>query len=162
MAAIPCMFCATRCGVQRPDLHEDALALWGCGQMQRADVQALLDQSVSVFDRAVEVRQTPTPFGFTIRAHLRPYLIEATQEMIDEGRHREAVFWIVTLVSEAYLVLQNDAPAAEQPVFAAQLQALLTTLGYTSAAAWDARVGAAERLAQQVFALTAQRYPDSQ
>ena len=50
--------------------------------------------------------------------------------MIDEGKHREATFWIITLVTEAYLVLQNDAPDAEKPVFAAQLQALLATLGY--------------------------------
>ena len=135
----------------RPDLHEAVLTLWGSAHLSRADVQAMLGQSVVVFDRSVELYQTPTPFGFTIRAHLRPYLAEATQEMIDEGKHREAVFWIVTLVTEAYLVLQNDAPDAEKPVFAAQLQALLAALGYTSAELWAERVVAAEHLAAEIY-----------
>jgi hypothetical protein len=134
----------------RPDLHEAALALWGSAHMSRADVQAMLEQSVVAFDRSVEVYHTPTPFGFTISAHLRPYLAEATQEMIDEGNHREATFWIMTLVTESYLVLQNDAPEAEKPVFAAQIEALLAALGYTSAASWAERVAAAERLTQEV------------
>ncbi len=135
----------------RPDLHEAVLTLWGSAHMSRADVQAMLDQSVVAFDRSVELYQTPTPFGFTIRAHLRPYLADATQELIDEGKHREAVFWIVTLVTEAYLVLQNDAPDAEKPVFAAQLQALLAALGYTSAELWAERVATAERLAAEIY-----------
>ena len=71
----------------RADLHEAALKVWGSAHMSRANVQAMLDQSVAVFDRSVEVYHTPTPYGFTIRAHLRPYLAEATQEMIDEGKH---------------------------------------------------------------------------
>ena len=106
--------------------------------MSRADVEAMLDQSVIAFDRSVEVYHTPTPYGFTIRPHLRPYLAEATQEMIDEGNHREAMFWISALAGESYLVLQNDAPDGEKPIFAAQLQTIHAALGYadTSADAW--------------------------
>lgn len=138
----------------RSDLHEVALTVWGSAHMTRADVQAMLAQSVVAFDRAVEVFQTPTPFGFTIRAHLRPYLIEATQEMIDEGNHREATFWIMTLVTECYLVLQNDAPDREKLVFAAQLHAMLAALGYASAEAWAERVAAAERLTRAIYPIT--------
>ncbi len=84
----------------RSDLHEAALTLFGSAHMSRADVEAMLDQSVIAFDRSVEVYHTPTPYGFTIRPHLRPYLAEATQEMIDEGNHREAMFWISALAGE--------------------------------------------------------------
>jgi hypothetical protein len=136
----------------RPDLHEAALTLMGCAHMSRADVQALLDQTVLAFERAVEVYQTPISFGFTMRAHLRPYVAEATQEMIDEGNHREAMFWISCL-DTPYLVLQNDAPDAEKPVVAAQLQAILAALGYTSAEAWAERVVAAEQLTQEISAI---------
>ena len=136
----------------RPDLHEAALALMGCTHMGRADVQALLDQSVIAFERAVAVYQTPIPFGFMMRAHLRPYVADATQEMIDEGNHREAMFWI-SCHDTPYLVLQNDAPDAEKPVFAAQLQAMLAALGYTSAEAWAERVAAAERLTQEIYSI---------
>lgn len=137
----------------RPDLQEAALALWGSAHMGRDEVQAMLAQSLAAFDRSVEVYRTPTPFGFTIKAHLRPYLAEASQELIDEGLHREAVFWIITLASESYLVLQNDAPAEERPLFAAQLEAMLAALGHTSAERWAERAAAAQRLTAEVFAI---------
>jgi hypothetical protein len=139
----------------RPELHEDALALWGAAHVSRSDVQAMLDQSVIAFDRSVEVYRTPTPYGFTIRAHLRPYLLDATEELINEGQYREATFWIMTLVTESYLVLQNDAPEDEKPVFAAQLETMLETLGYTSIDAWGARIALAERLTQHITAVVA-------
>jgi hypothetical protein len=140
----------------RSDLHEAALTLFGCAHMSREDVQAMLDRSVVAFDRSVEVYRTPTPYGFTIRPHLRPYLAEATREMIDEGNHREAMFWISALAGESYLVLQNDAPDEEKPGFAGQLQAMYAALGYTdtSAEAWEERVGFAERLAQEIYCIT--------
>ena len=105
------------------------------------------------FDRSVEVYHTPTPYGFTIRPHLRPYLSEATQEMIDEGNHREAMFWISALAGESYLVLQNDAPEEEKPEFAAQLRAMYVALGYadTPADVWAARGASAEHLAHEIY-----------
>jgi hypothetical protein len=137
----------------RSDLHEAALTLFGSAHMSRTDVQAMLDRSVLAFDRSVEVYQTPTPYGFTIRPHLRPYLTEATQEMIDEGNHREAMFWIMALAGESYLILQNDAPAVEKPEFAAQLQAMHDALGYTSTEAWAERLDSAERLAKEIYSI---------
>jgi hypothetical protein len=139
----------------RLDLHEAALTLFGSAQMGRADVQAMLDRSVVAFDRSVEVYKTPTPYGFTIRPHLRSYLSAATQEMIDEGNHREAMFWIAALAGESYLVLQNDASDDEKPAFAAQLQAMHAALGYAhpSAEAWAERVASAERLAREIYGI---------
>ena len=134
----------------RADLHAAALTLMGSASMSPADVQALLDQTISAFDRAAEVNQTPIPYGFAIRPHLRPYYVEATLELIDEGNHREAVYWISCL-DTAYFVLQHDAPEAEQPMFAAQLHAFYDALGYTSAELWAERVVAAERLATEIY-----------
>jgi hypothetical protein len=70
--------------------------------------------------------------------------------MIDEGNHREAIFWI-TCLDTAYIVLQNDAPAVEKPGFAAQFQAMHDALGYTSAETWAERVDAAACLAQEIY-----------
>ena len=139
----------------RFDLREAVLTLFGSARMSAADVQSMLDRSVVAFDRSVEVYKTPTPFGFTIRPHLRPYLAEATQEMIDEGNHREAMYWIAALAGESYLVLQNDAPGAEKREAAAQLQAMYAALGYadTPVEAWEERVASAERVAQEIYRL---------
>jgi len=134
----------------RTDLHEAALILMGSASMSRADVHVIHDQIVSAFDRAAAVNQTPIPYGFAIRPHLRPYYVEATLELIDEGNHREAVYWIACL-DTAYFVLQHDAPDAEKPGFAAELHALYAALGYTSDAVWAARVDTAERLAPEIY-----------
>lgn len=134
----------------RLDLHEAALNVMGSAQMSRAEVQAMIDQSVLAFDRAVEVFRTPIEFGFMMRPYMRPYLAEATQEMIDEGNHREAMFWI-SCFDTPYLVLQNDAPDTEKPAFAAQLHAMRVALGYTSVEAWEKRVAAAKHLTQEIY-----------
>jgi hypothetical protein len=73
--------------------------------------------------------------------------------MIDEGNHREAVFWISALAGESYLVLQNDAPEEEKPEFAAQLRAMHIALGYagTPADVWTERVASADHLAHEIY-----------
>jgi hypothetical protein len=134
----------------RPELNEMALAVMGSAHMSRADVEAMLDQTTLAFDRAVEVYQTTIPFGFALRSHVRPYHVEGTLEMIDEGSHREAMFWISCL-DTAYLALQNDAPDAEKPVFAAQFQAMHTALGNNSGEMWAERVKTATRLVSEIY-----------
>jgi hypothetical protein len=134
----------------RADLHEAALSIMGSAQLSVSDVHALHNQIIGAFDRAAAVNQTPIPYGFAIQAHLRPYYVDATLELIEEGNHREAVYWISCL-DTAYFVLQNDALDSEKPGFAAQLHALYAALGYTSDAAWAARVETAERLVPEIY-----------
>jgi hypothetical protein len=146
----------------RADLQETALAVMGAAALDVAAVERLLAQTMATFDRAAAVNRTPIPYGFAIQPHLRPYYLEGTREMIDQGLHREAVFWIACL-DTAYFVLENDAPAAEKAGFAAQLRELYDSLGYTSAAAWGQRVAAAEGLAAEIYQLAdaiAARRPD--
>jgi hypothetical protein len=135
----------------RPDLHEGVLRVWVSADMSRADVQAMLDQSVAAFSRSVEVYRTPTPYGFTIKPHLRPYLLDASQEMIDEGHYREATFWIMTLATESYLVLHNDAPEEERPAYAEELRRMFAALGYMSTETWAERISSAESLTREVY-----------
>jgi hypothetical protein len=134
----------------RPDLNEVALTVMGSVHMSRADVLATLDQTMIAYDRAVEVYQTSIPYGFALRAHIRPYYVDGAMEMIDEGNHREAVYWISCL-DTAYLSLRHDAPDAEKPVFAAQFQAMQVALGNTSAQVWAERVNNAARLAAEIY-----------
>lgn len=136
------------------DLQEAALEVMGSAGLEVAAVERLLDQTIDSFDRAAAVRRTPVAYGFAIQPHLRPYYLEGTREMIAQGLHREAVFWIACL-DTAYAVLENDAPAAERPLFAARLQAFYATLGLLADQAWPARVAAAERLAAALFPLAA-------
>ncbi|HEY1013831.1 MAG TPA: hypothetical protein VGE07_14060, partial [Herpetosiphonaceae bacterium] len=138
----------------RADLHERALAVMGSADLGAAQVERLLADALAAFDRAVVVKRTPVPYGFAIQAHLRPYYLAGSREMIDQGLHREAMFWIACL-DPAYHILANDAPPAEQPAFAAQFAALCAALGYDSDAAWPARVEAAALLTGEIAALAA-------
>lgn len=150
-------------GHGRADLHEAALGIMGSAALDAPAVERLLDRTIAAFDRAAAVNRTPIPYGFTIQPHLRPYYLEGSREMIAEGLHREAVFWIGCL-DVAYVVLANDAPEAEQPGFAAELSELYALLGYDSATAWTARLAAAERLAAEIGLLAAKRsalHPDA-
>src|SRR5262249_36536261 len=78
----------------RRDLHEAVLQLLGWAHLRRAEVEAYLGDCALAFDRAVAVTRTPVPFQFKLKPHVRPYIIAGAQEMIDQGYHREAMFWI--------------------------------------------------------------------
>jgi len=135
----------------RRDVFERVLDVWGSACMQRSDVEAMLARSAAAFDRAVEVYTTPIAMGFVLRPHLRPYFVQGTQEMIEQGQHREAVYWIMAMGADAYLALLNDAPDAEKPAFATELRALHEALGYTSPEAWALKVQQVDRLTHDVF-----------
>lgn len=139
--------------LNRPDLHERALALWGSAHLTQAEVELMLDQCAAAFSRAVALYQTPIPYGFMLRPYMRPYLVDGAREMIAQGYVREATFWILAMGADAYLVLSNDAPEPEKSTFAAEMAAMEAALGYSTPAAWDARILAAETLAAEIFRL---------
>lgn len=95
-------------------LHEEALQVWGAANMTREQVDSLLVKTATIFDRALEVRRTPTPFSYKLKPHLRPYFIEGSREMIEAGDHREATFWILAGLGTGYVTLLIDAPDEEK------------------------------------------------
>lgn len=139
----------------RPDLLEEALQVMGSASMTEVGVRALLDDALNGVARAAQVYQTPIPYGFALRTHLLPYYREGALEMIDEGQHREAMYW-VSCLDTAYLALANDAPDAEKPLWAQRLGRLYASLGLTDDAAWPARVALAESLTRAISLLANQ------
>ena len=131
------------------DLHEEILAGYGSIHMGKAEVQAYLLDCVAAFDKAVEVTRTPFPFQFKLHPHVKPYFIEGSREMIEEGYHREAVPWIAagTLIS-AYAI-QLDAPEDEKPPFLAAAYKLLSALRLTSPEDIELRVQQAKALTER-------------
>ncbi len=135
----------------RLDLHERALTVWGSAGMGADAVQATLDDAAVAFDRAVALKHTPAPYDFKIQAHLRPYMVDAGQALIDEGFPREAMFWIALTHWLSTSVLHNDAPADQQPHFDDQARGLNAMLGFSAEAAWPRRIALAEQLTQEIF-----------
>ena len=135
----------------RLDLHEEALEVCGVAYLSRAEVEALLRDMALAFDRAVEVKKTPAMHSWKLQPYLRPYAVEGSQEMIDEGHYREAVFWIALPHVTAHLVLQNDAPEAEKSMFQTSFDHLLDHLDLRMPRNWPERVQCARILAQKIF-----------
>jgi hypothetical protein len=102
-------------GQGRLDLHERLLAVIGVAHLSREQVECALRDAAEVFDIAVRVKRTPHPFGHKMYAHLRPYLVEGTQEMIREGYHREAAGWVMAYYASSIQIIQTDAPSQLTP-----------------------------------------------
>ncbi|MGE3267596.1 MAG: hypothetical protein AB7P40_02540, partial [Chloroflexota bacterium] len=79
----------------RLDIYERLLEQLGCGQMTPARVSEHLEALADVFDTASAVGRTPYAFLSDISRVARPISIDGSQELIAQGNHREAVFWIV-------------------------------------------------------------------
>jgi hypothetical protein len=137
----------------RPQLHETVLDVFGCVHMDRSQVEAVHRSAITAFDRAVEVYRTPCPYGFKLQSHVRPYFVAATQAMIDEGYHREAMGWIWFVHWVANTALQNDAPAAEKSRFQAGFDDLLRELGLLAPEDWPSRLREARALVDTVFGI---------
>jgi hypothetical protein len=137
----------------RLDLYDDLLALLGVKDVNRDRAQHFLDEGAKAFDRAVQIRRTPIPFGHKLHPHLRPYFVETCQGMIDEGYHREALGWTTPFVLATTDVIKFDGDEAEKPPYAALQLSLLETLGLADEDAREARFAQATALYDQYFAL---------
>jgi hypothetical protein len=133
------------------ELHEVALRLLGVAYMDRRQVEAYLDDCAAAFDCATTVTRTPVMFQFKFQPHVRPYIIEGAREMIEQGCHREAMFWITGFLVFANAAIQADAPAVERRAFQARVDRLVADLGLRTSADVVARAAAAGDLAQAIF-----------
>ncbi len=134
--------------LRRADLHEQILKLWGSADLTRSEVQTLLDRSILVFDLAVVVHKTPVPVDFKLKPHLRPYFLDASQEMIDEGHYREATFWIALPAIIGSLAIMADGTEGDKIIADALARDFYNCHGITSTVDIDARVPPARSLAK--------------
>lgn len=119
----------------RPDLHEATLDLLGLAPVGRAEAETALAECASLFDRAIEVqREEPC-----LKPHTRPNVIDASQEMIEAGDHREAMYWIYAQMIRAITVIQAWGSAEDRKWSWNSAAQLLTRMRVTAP-------GAAEEL----------------
>ena len=114
------------------DFYETLLEMLGCAQMSRVCVEHHLSALTDVFDVAKAVVKTPFFFASDISDIARPIAIDGSQEMIEHGYHREAIFWMVATYSRCQKVLYHDVPVEIQDRFSPRYRQLLDDLGITS------------------------------
>ncbi|AEI67789.1 hypothetical protein [Corallococcus macrosporus] len=124
----------------RADLHEEALALLGSAHLSREEVEQFLAHFDEAFELAVRVKRKPIHYDFKFQRHLRPYYVDGTREMLREGRHREAIYWIIGYCYQAWLVLLNDAPEALQQPHLERLVSFFEKLDVLPTSDWASRL----------------------
>lgn len=116
----------------RLDFHETLLELFGCRDMAPSQVGHHLDALAEVFDVAKTVAQTPFFFSSDISDAARPIAIDGSWDLINQGYHREAVFWIVATYCRCLKILAHDASAAVLERYSLGLRELVADLGIES------------------------------
>jgi len=119
--------------------------------MSKAQVEAYLPDCAATFDKAVEVTRTPFPLKFKLHPHVKPYFIEGSREMIEEGYHHEAVLWIAAGTMISTYAIQLDAPEDDKPRFLAAANKLLSDLRLATPEEIESRVQEAKELTEHVF-----------
>jgi hypothetical protein len=114
------------------DFYETLLDLLGCAQISRARVEQHLAALAEVFDVTKTVIKTPFFFASDLSDSARPIVIDGSRTLIEEGLHREAIFWMVATYSRCQKVLHHDASIELQEQFDSGYRRLLVDLGVTS------------------------------
>jgi hypothetical protein len=115
----------------RLDIHEELLDLLGSANLSRPQVERHLATMTEAFDAAKSVIRTPVFFATDLSDVARPIAIDGTQEMIERGFYREAMFWIAATWSRCQHVFSVDAPEMQER-FEPAYRAMLADLGITS------------------------------
>jgi hypothetical protein len=116
----------------RLDVYEELLSMLGCADWTRAQTERHLAAMTVAFEAAREVIRSPFFYAADISDVGRPVAIDGSQELIDAGYHREAVFWITATYSRCQAVLFHDAPDSMRNQFSPGYRALLGDLGIQS------------------------------
>jgi hypothetical protein len=138
---------------RQPPFYTTLLAMLGCAQLSRAQVERHMAALAAAFDAAKEVIKTPFFFAADLSDQARPIAIDGSWEMIARGDHREAIFWMVATYSRCQKVLFHDAPTAMQEKFTPAYRRLLGDLGITAFADLQRRGEQVTELLPQVWAV---------
>ncbi|WP_219834564.1 hypothetical protein [Paenibacillus sp. R14(2021)] len=115
------------------ELYSEFMRLLGCTNLTPERAEAHLDELSCTFDLAAAAGRTPFFFSSDITPAARSIAIDGSRALIQDGSHREAVFWIIATFARCHKILAADAPgwhAERLPAF----QAAIAELGITSTA----------------------------
>ena len=113
------------------DFHEELLALLGCAGMTPPRIEHHLNAMTEAFDAAKAVVKTPVFFASDISDLARPIAVDGSRELVEQGLHREAVFWIAVTYARCQQIFYEDAPGLHEQ-FLPGFQALLADLDITA------------------------------
>lgn len=136
------------------DFYPDLLELLGCVHLPARRVEHHLRALAETFDATVAVSRSEFFFGTDITPLARPIAIGGSQQLIDRGRHREAMFWIVATFARCHMTLATDAPRSTRTELVPAFEAVLADLGLASTEDLLRRAGDVTRFLPRVWEIT--------
>ena len=136
--------------LQRTELYETLLRLFGCADFTSEQVSHHLDQLSQVFDAACEVDKPGYRFAGDISASSRAIAIEGSRELVEAGHHRDAVFWLVATYSRCMAVFDQFGSPEALTKHRALFDELLADLGIDS---WEKRLARRNLVQQEIPAI---------
>ena len=137
----------------RLDLHERLLAIYGLDRLSAPESQELLTETARFFDLMQVRKRAPHPFDHKLHPHMRPYLIETCQQMIDEGFPREAAGWMLPYLLATTDVLATEGTEQERRWTAQRQERFLNERRFGDPVMRDARFEELSQIAGEIFAL---------
>ncbi|GAB6928209.1 hypothetical protein JCM10914A_21920 [Paenibacillus sp. JCM 10914] len=113
------------------DVYNQLLNLLGCEQMTSEQVMKHLEGLAQTFDAAADIAKTPFFFSSDITLDARAIAVDGSRELILNGNHREAIFWIVATYARCHKIFEADAPDLQE-VYLHYFDAVLADLGIHS------------------------------
>ena len=94
--------------IDREELANELLRLLGSLAVSRAEAETLAAEAERSYDVAVTVRQTPVALEWNVSPDARDLERAAVREMVDAGRHREALCQLLLVRTVAQGIIEND------------------------------------------------------
>ena len=113
-------------------IYQKLLELLGCKELTPQGVKIHLKNLEKTYDAAVKAARTPFPFREDITVKSKIIAIDGSYRLIEEGYHREAVFWMVATYARCHKILAADAPAGIQKELLPDFKNFMQELGISS------------------------------
>lgn len=117
----------------------------GAAGLAREELGRWLEKLGAAFDLACERLRSPYRFASDMTPAARPVAVAGVAQMVAEGAHREAAYWLAVVYCRARAVLSADAPETLER-FDEDYVELLQCLGLADDAARAARMTRLETL----------------
>ena len=123
----------------RLDFYQELLQLLGCSGWSRGQTTRHLAAVAAAFDEAKSLPKGDFRYAADISDAARPVAIDGSRALIEQGFHREAVFWMVATFSRCCWIFHFNAFNDIGDRFLQSYQLMLGDLGIGSFADLEAR-----------------------
>ena len=121
------------------EFYEQLLQLLGCASWCRSRTPRHLDAAAAAFDEAKRLLKAGYRFASDISDVARPVALEGSKDLIEQGLHREAVFWIVATYARCRWIFHRSASSYTRDRYDLGFQRMLRDLGIHTFADLKAR-----------------------